>query len=265
MPNFSSFKLGKLAARHDERTLKLAKYFTAELPDPPAAVDWTSGITDWGVMLNDNLGDCTIAGCGHAEQVWSAARGGEYTFPDSAILQKYEQWCGYVKGDSSTDQGGVEIDVLNNWRRASFWSHKLFAYADVNPTNIKEVCQAIENFGGVYIGVQLPISVQGATEWTTAPSSDNPSDMLPGSWGGHCVFVCKYRTENGKIIFTCISWGGLIDITEDFWLYNDPSNGPYIDEVHVLLAPEFFSLKTGKTPLGFDLAACEKDLAIVSS
>jgi hypothetical protein len=259
--DYTKVKLGKKTARIDPRTLKLAKYLTDKLSPPLPAVDYTSGITSWGMMLNDSLGDCTIAGCGHAEQVWSAARGGLYTLPDAAILQKYEQWCGYVPGDPSTDQGGVEIDVLNDWRQTSFWAHPLFAYADPDPTNVAHVCKAIELFGGIYIGVQLPLSAQGQTVWDV---SSGPN-AVPGSWGGHCVFIPKYRTENGKVIFTCITWGELLDITQDFWLYKDPENGPYIDEVHALIAPEFLSLKTGETPEGLDLATLQSDLQLVTN
>lgn len=253
-------KLGKKAAKIDPRTFKISKYFTAALPAPPADVDYTSGITSWGMMLNDNLGDCTIAGCGHAEQVWSAARKGEYTLPDAAILQKYEMWCGYNPADPSTDQGGVELDVLNHWRHSpGFWRHPLLAHADVTAHKLKEVCQSIELFGGVYIGVQLPISAQGSSTWDVSSGGD----AVPGSWGGHCVFVPKYRTENDKIIFTAISWGELIDITQDFWLYCDSDAGPYIDEVHALVAPEFLSLKTSDTPIGLDLAQLEADLKLL--
>src|SRR5271154_1969432 len=120
--------LGKKPAKLDRRTLKIEKYFGLELPEAPPEVDYTGGITSWGMMLNDTLGDCTIAACGHAEQVWSRARDGEDTLPDAAILQKYEQWCGYVDGDPSTDQGGVEIDVLNDWHAGGFWRHDLAGY-----------------------------------------------------------------------------------------------------------------------------------------
>lgn len=261
MPDFSKMKLGKQPAKNDPRTLKLGKYFTSTLvAPPPTSVDYTMGITQFGMMLNDTLGICTIAAVGHAEQIWSAARGGEYTLPDAAILQKYEQWCGYNPADPSTDQGGIEIDVLNDWRQQTIWKHPLTAYADPAPTNIEHVKQAINLFGGVYIGVSLPVSVQNASTWDI---SSGP-DAVPGSWGGHAVYVPKYRTENGQTIFTCISWGGLIDITEAFWVYNDPSgNGPYIDEVHALIAPEFLSLKTGKTPEGFNMAALQADLHLV--
>lgn len=255
-------KLGKKPPKVDARTLKLAKYFLASLPAPPPSVDWTSGITDWGMLLNDSLGDCTIAGCGHALQVWSAARGGEYTVPDAAVLQKYEQWCGYVDGDPSTDQGGVEVDVLNDWRNRAFYGHLLYAYADPDPTNLEQVKQAINLFGGIYIGVSLPVSVQGQQTWDVS-TGDN---AVPGSWGGHCVFVPKYRTaDEGTVIFTAISWGELYDITQAFWLYNDAANGSYVDEVHALIAPEFLSLKTGDTPQGLDLDTLKSDLVLVTS
>jgi hypothetical protein len=248
-------KLGKKAAKLDHRTLRLRNYFLDSLPPAPSAVDHTCGITSFGQMLNDSLGCCTIAGLGHAEQTWSACRGGEYTLPDEAILQKYKQWCGYT-GDPSTDQGGVEIDVLNRFNKFGFWKHTLSAYADVDPLNLEHVMKAIEIFGGIYIGVQLPASVQDKPSWDVSTGPD----AIPGSWGGHCVWVCAYRTApDGSIVFTAISWGQLYDITEAFWLYTDKDNGPYIDEVHALVAPEYLSLKTGKSPEGFDLATLLAD------
>jgi hypothetical protein len=262
MLDISKVKLGKKPAKLDPRTLQLAKYFTPSLPSPPSAVDYTMGIKSFGLMLNDQLGCCTIAAIGHAEQIWSAARGGEYTLPDAAILQKYEEWCGYNPSDPNSDQGGVEIDVLNDWRQQTIWKHPLTAYADPNPRNLEHVKQAINLFGGVYIGVALPLSAQGLNIWDAASGPDG----VPDSWGGHAIFVPKYRTgSDGKVTFTCVSWGELIDITQDFWMYNDPQNGPYVDEVHALIAPEFLSLKTGKTPEGFDLTTLLADRNLVTN
>ncbi len=90
-----SSKLGRKAIKTDSRTLKLGKYLTPSLPTPPASADWTKGITSWGVMLNDTLGDCTIAGCGHAVQVWTANTGHEVTLPNATIEKYYEKWDGY--------------------------------------------------------------------------------------------------------------------------------------------------------------------------
>jgi hypothetical protein len=84
---------------------------------------------DWGMMLNDRLGCCTISAVGHAVQTWTAnALGRELTVPDSSILEYYEKWDGYNPADPATDQGGVEIDVLNDWRQQGFGGVSLDAY-----------------------------------------------------------------------------------------------------------------------------------------
>ena len=129
----SNLKLGKRPRRHDLRTLQMARYLTSALPAAPARVDYTHGITDWGMMMNDQLGCCTIAAVGHAVQTWTAnALGRELTVPDSAVLACYEKWDGYNPADPSTDQGGVELDVLNDWRQQGFDSQTLDAFVAID-------------------------------------------------------------------------------------------------------------------------------------
>src|SRR5208282_3739899 len=52
----SKMRLGKLPRRHDPRTPKLGCYMKSALPPAPPCADYTRGITDWGMMLNDQLG-----------------------------------------------------------------------------------------------------------------------------------------------------------------------------------------------------------------
>ncbi len=92
MTDHSNMSLGLKAVKTDTRTLRLARYLTEVLPPAPSSRDWTPAVSAWGMMLNDNLGDCTIAALGHAIQVWSANRYREITLPDTAILAAYEQW-----------------------------------------------------------------------------------------------------------------------------------------------------------------------------
>src|ERR1035438_8289552 len=84
-PSWGPRKLGRKAIKTDTRTLMLGDYLTPALPPPPAAADWTKGQTSWGMMMNDTLGDCTIAGVGHAVQVWTANTSGIVTVPDPTI------------------------------------------------------------------------------------------------------------------------------------------------------------------------------------
>lgn len=220
-----NLKLGRKAVIHDSRTLKLAKYLqaaTAPLPPPPAEVNWLQGKTNWGMMVNDKLGDCTIAGCGHAIQVWSANVGTEVTIPDSDIIATYEAWDGYDPKDPSTDCGGIELNVLNAWQKNGFAGHVLKAYTSVNFKNNTEVKQAINLFGGVYIGVSLPNTASNQTIWDVVPNGGD--DAIAGSWGGHCVFVAAYDPE----YVTCITWGAPLKMTWTFW-------NTYVDESYALL------------------------------
>ena len=249
MADHTKMKLGRRAIRHDPRTLQLARYMKA-LPPPPDAVDWTKGITAFGMMLNDQLGDCTIAGCGHAVQIWSANLGAEVTLADSVVQQFYEEWDGYNPADPSTDQGGVELDVLNAWRQGGFAGHILTGFADPHPANLEAVRQAISLFGGVYIGLALPATAQNQPVWDVPDPSD--PNAMPGSWGGHCVFVPKYD-EKG---FTCITWGGLQEMTLAFW-------NEYCDEAHTLLSRDWLGAKG--SPARLDLGQLEADLQQVTS
>lgn len=245
MADHSAMKLGRRAIRHDARTLALGAYLTPSLPAPPSAKDWTGGVTSWGMMLNDQLGCCTIAGVGHAVQVWTANTGTMQTVADAVIERYYEQWDGYVSGDDSTDNGGVELDVLNNWRKRGFAGNRLLAYADADVANLTEVRQAIALFGGVYIGLELPLTAQKQDVWDVVPGGG--SDAQNGSWGGHCVYVAAYDQNS----LTCITWGQLKTMTVAFWQQ-------YVDEAHALLDESW--LEGQSSPVGFNQAQLLADL-----
>ncbi len=241
------YRLGRKALLTDTRTLKLERYFTDQLPAAPAAVDWTQGMTSFGSLLNDSLGDCTIAGVGHAIQIFTANTGSEAAVTDAEALQYYEEWDGYNPAIPGTDQGGIELDVLKKWRAQGFAGHTLDAFADVAPTHTANVCQGIALFGGVYIGIAMPLSAQEqiGSVWDVSDGVEGE----PGSWGGHCVFVPAYDADG----LTCITWGSLQRMTWNFWR-------KYVDEVHTLISPDFIRV-TGLSPSGFDLAALQLDLS----
>ena len=248
MADHSNMRLGRKAIKTDSRTLRMANYLTPSLPPPPPAKDWTNGITSWGMMLNDKLGDCTIAGAAHAVQVWSVNTGGEITVPDEAVQNYYQQWDGYVPGDDSTDRGGVELDVLNDWQKNGFAGNKLLAFADPKPASLIDIRQSITLFGGVYIGLALPITAQSQDVWDVVKSGG--AKAKPGSWGGHCVFVPKYDQHG----FTCITWGELKTMTLAFWK-------KYCDEAHTLLDQQWITAKG--SPAGFAQDQLQADLKAI--
>ena len=226
MLDHTKFKLGRSAVKLSPRHRRMSASLLDLLPPPPALVDNTKGVLNFGMMLNDNLGDCTIAGLGHSIQIASLATGILDTPPDSTILAGYENLCGYDPNNPSTDQGGVETDILSSIQTSGFSDRKLLGWVSPDPSNIDHLKKAIFYFKSLYTGVELPLSAQNAGLWDVV---DGPNGVA-GGWGGHCMVLPKYD-EN----FTFITWGALQEVTPA-WL------AAYLDEAHVLLWDDMISL-----------------------
>jgi hypothetical protein len=254
--------LGKKNARFDSRTLKLAHYKTATYVPPPF-FDNTLGMKSFGMMLNgpnsyvgtgsayidQGIGDCTIAAVGHAIQIFTK---NTITPPDSLILQKYEQWDGFdINNPQATDNGGECLTVLTDWKNQTFGGHVLKGFVDPQPQNFGHIMHSIAEFGGVYIGLQLPMSAQ--TQINAGQIWDVVADD-GGVWGGHCVFCPAYHVKDtmasGANTITCITWGGLQKMTVAFW-------DKYCDESHTLLASAW-------QPKGIALAQLWADLQSIN-
>src|SRR5260370_23414338 len=54
-------RLGRTPKRDDPRSLKLDTLLPGAIPQPPAAVDVSTGVTKWPMYANDHPGDCTCA------------------------------------------------------------------------------------------------------------------------------------------------------------------------------------------------------------
>jgi len=242
-------KLGKKAVKHDNRTLKMAKYLTpAVLPVPPTSINWAKNASDFLMYKNDQLGDCTIAGVAHMIMVWTLNASKEVKFSDDDVVSYYEKWDGYNPSDPNTDAGGIELDVLTQWQNTDFKGHKIAAYAKVDQKNLNEVKVTTDLFGGLYIGVALPISAQNQDIWDVVPHT---KDNVAGSWGGHCVCVCGY--DANYVYF--ISWGKVMKMTWAFWKV-------YVDESYAIISQDWLDSK-GSSPVGLNLTQLQADLALI--
>jgi hypothetical protein len=226
MTDHSGMKLGKLPPRIDPRTLRMAHYLKPLTKKKmPSAVKWSAKMTaPWGMMGNDTIGDCTCAAAGHMEEVWTASASALYVPSDQDIINAYSAITGYTPNDPNMDQGAVMLDVLNFWHNKGIGQRKIQAFASVSVAAELEVKQCILLFGGVNIGLALPIAAQQQGVWdvTQGPNS------VPGSWGGHDVPVLDYDDQG----LTCVTWGQLKRMTWDFW-------HKYVDEAYAILSPDW--------------------------
>lgn len=198
---------------------------TPELPPPPAERDWTSKVSKFGMMLNDQLGDCTCATAGHMIQVFTAANGHQVDIPDAAILKAYEDVGGYVPGDPSTDNGAVVLDLLNYWRTTGIGGHKILGYAAVDLKNRVHTMQAIDIFGGIYLGASLPESIERQASWHIDLDDDGAGIA---SLGGHAFSAHSY-TRHGT---TGVTWANPQDAS---WAWMDA----YVDEAYVVVTEDW--------------------------
>lgn len=259
---FSRVRLGRLSSRHDPRLLRLAKYIDlAELPSVPPAWDLTGEVLSWPMYDNDRLGDCTCAAVGHMVQAWTAAHGSVLT-PDPGLVDRMYWRTGIPAADTGTaggptDTGRVETDVLGYWRDPGLGgvpdrSAPITAYAAVDAKNLDHVRAAIYLFGGVYTGIGLPRSAQWQhTVWDVADPTLQGNAAF-GSWGGHAVPYLGYDRDT----FTCVTWGGLMKLTDAFHM-------AYTDEVYAIISPDWVG--GGTAPSGLNMEGLLADLAAVTA
>lgn len=257
--SFAHLKLGRLPSKNKPTQLRLAKYLTPrDLPEPPASFDLTGDVAAWPMYDNDRLGDCTCAAAGHMVEAWSAAIGAEIEPLDVAVDSFYWETgdppAATGQAGGPTDTGRVETDVLDYWRKTPLGEHPIDAYAAVDVKDGSQVLAGTWIFGGLYIGVALPITAQRQTVWDVVDSSLQ-GDSTPGSWGGHAIDVVSYGSSSQGFTVQVVTWGGLMQMTQAFW-------DAYVDEAYAVLSPDWLGAKG--TPAGFDLATLQSDLAAIS-
>lgn len=249
MANFG--KLGKGFPKHDARIAALHdRCAGARLSVVAPECRWDKGVM-YGMLANDQYGDCTCAGVYHMMQTWAAnASGSKWEPTDQQTLALYT----IVGGWPQHDDGAVETDVLNWWATHGVPDQngvaQLVKYMRIDQTQIEWVKYAIEQFGGAYIGLNLPRSaqnqVQVGQQWQ--PVTGAPERITaPGSWGGHCVPLVGYDTRG----FWCITWGERQYMTNEFF-------AAYCDEAYAVLSPDWTA------PQHLDVDALTADMASLS-
>ena len=158
-------KLGRRPARFNRARRLLFQIHFANLPPAPASAKWSQGVALRGQMLNNVLGDCTIAALGHAIQVsLQCHRPDADPLGDDVIQGAYSAWCGYVEGAPSTDNGGNETDVLNNFEKNGLRRHP-GCLRRRRSTELRARETGYREPRWRLLGLDLPLTAQSQTVW----------------------------------------------------------------------------------------------------
>jgi hypothetical protein len=199
---------------------KLADFRRRALPPPPPSCKRSDIASEWGMHLNDTIGDCTIAAAANAILTWTAANGAPWHVSDPIAEARYSAVSGYQPGRPETDTGAIETDVLGMWSRHGWdigrQGEDVTLWAAVPPANDVEIRETIYHFGGLYVGLLLPDSAQNQSVWDVGSA--------PGTWGGHAVWLTDYDPSG----LACITWNTVQRMTWAFW-------HRYCEEAYALL------------------------------
>lgn len=244
------YRFGKHPPKHDYRTLRLKDYLTGGLAAPPAQFNALERVFDnlhvgdpaqlFPMDGNDHYGDCTIAALAHAITVYRGLVGREKRImAQPAVVKLYMHLTGGI------DSGLNELDVLNYWRKHAVDGDKILAFARIDPKNHTHVQQAIQLFGGVYLGFQC--------QQNCIQDFDAKKPWTPGklTQDGHAVFAVGYDPN----LVTVLTWGNTQQGTWAWW-------DECVDEAYAILPPE--AAKAGFAP-GFDFAQLQTDLNAVAA
>jgi hypothetical protein len=205
-----TFKLGRSAVSpQNPKDLRITQFLKAasQLPAAPDSNDYFVKVpdSDWAKSMfgNDQYGDCVFASTEHAVMIQSALSGHYVMGDTNTALKAYAAVTGFNPNDPNTDQGAVEVDALNWERRHSMSGAKVYAFARVDPKDHALLRACAYYFGGVWFGINLPITAQNQVGkvWDVV-DTNLTGDSEPGSWGGHAVFGPKYDPDG----ITVMTW-----------------------------------------------------------
>ena len=183
----------------------VASYVT--LPAPPKSVDYQQRVKAAmiNMALNDQLGDCTIAGIDHV-WLWQATLAGlPYTYPgDPAVKSTY---LGLTGGKDT----GLQLQtVVNAGSTTGLFGHKLLGAGSIAAQDITTLKQTIDIFGSAYCAGVLPNTAETQFEnnqpWTLEPGNNPGLD-------GHCFTLVGY---DASWLYAC-TWGAIQQVSYNWW------------------------------------------------
>lgn len=245
------FRLGRNRPVARCPRLSLGNYLMRGLPAPPASVDYSPKAAKAlsQMYLNNQLGDCVIAGMAHLVGVFTGNAGGPAAvYNSNEIIKLYSAIGGYVPGHPNTDHGCDEQTALNYWQQhgapTPSGSHEIAGWISVNGADKSEYRTALWLFENLYFGIELP------NAWI------NPFPGAPGfTWNvagppiptnGHCVVGVGYSPKG----VTICTWGIL-------GLMTDAAIAKYATtvgsgELYTVVSHDALEKATQKAPAGFD-------------
>lgn len=266
-------RLGKAPKRDDSRNVQLADYIRAARNRHaiPSYVRWQdqlmagTGPWRWDMLGNDKWGDCVEASALNLIRMWTNLSPNPDVTPSTLdAVAAYRAQTGFSPSDPNSDNGTDMLTSLKWWRKTgyivrpsrvepTFRQHTIELFAEIQPRQTDVARLAIAEFGGIYIGADLPMTAQqqlASGKWGLTNSSRGQA--APGSWGGHCMAVVGYDPSHCYVV----TWGQVVAMTWGFFTR-------YVDEAYAVLSPDWVWLD--RAPSGFAVNELRADIGTLGA
>jgi hypothetical protein len=254
--------LGKTPARHGAVTFKMSQFVDLDSVVLPKYFGHEREKIDYGVLDNDECGDCVIADIAHRIMIDARGCGRPVPTFNKTVVPIYTALTGYdpkvpldADGNNPTDNGTDMAAAAEYWRTNGIKDdvgviHKAKAYGEIQVGNWDQLLKATYLYGGASLGVQLPQSAMDQFDqqvpWTILTGS-------PDIVGGHAITSCGLNTEGHLVIIT---WGRTQAVTRP-WLER------FMDEGVCTFSREYL-LSTNRTPELFDEVSLDAALVALT-
>lgn len=264
--------LGKLPyANHPRATRPSFREFLgrfAEIGGLPKLNDtctWKRNIGDtaWGMLLNNRIGDCTIAAACHMMMCWSDnTRPAPWSFTDQDAEDDYNDYR--TSGDGASMQNILFDWMIYGIHRRDGANKIAVTIDDYAPLDINnesalkpQVQRSIQLLGGCYMGIVLPKFAVHYDNGSAVPQGNSPPNWdvtaaqlqalgpqaAKDPKAGHSVSALGYD-QNGLQVVT---WGEVTTMSWDFFF-------AYREEAWAVLCKQAWLKPDGTTPSGLTAA-----------
>jgi hypothetical protein len=224
------YKLGKLPFEPNPKDFKLKEVSIALPPTPKVPFGYGTIFNDWGMLGNDDYGDCVFAGRDHETMLFNKLAKHQVAFTRENALSDYSAVTGFDPNDPNTDQGTYPRDAFDYSRTTGLVDvngqrHKIDAFVQIPPGDFNLMLACVYTFGAVGIGFEFPNSAMAQF------NNNQVWDVVSGARieGGHYVPIVGTTDPANKA--TCITWGKRQQMTKAFYQkYNDESWVPLTKE-----------------------------------
>lgn len=211
--------------------IQLADYLVNPFPVDESPVDFTHGLKDYGMAMNDKLGCCGVAGDYHKNMIDALTAGlAALPVPDDGTTVADEIGSTYLQYDHGQDEG-VDLGQWLLWRCSNGLAGlpPIGGFAMVSD-NGAEYAGAFKAFGGLYVGILVNSEMEDEFEEELPWTSTN-TDWV----GGHCGVHAARNASYGR----CITWGADQLFTWANWRATR-------EEAYVILTPEMMNTPSGE-------------------